>query len=267
MTRIKLGIQYQGTGLYGWQAQASGVPTVEGHLQAAWEQLTGGAEPGKTFHVAGRTDAGVHAWGQVAHIDTDWKHAHTLVKVRNGLNRFLPPQVRVVRVAIVDDTFHARFGAVERAYTYLLYHRPSLRPDLIGRAGHVREGRERTLDVPRMQAALELLPLGASDFSGFRDAECQSKRPVCNLVSRRLVDLGEGLLQMDIRADHFLHHMVRNIMGTLVGIGLGDRPVGGLADVLAARDRTQAGMTFSPDGLYLTDVRYLPHWEGDTLTD
>lgn len=267
MTRVKLGIQYQGMGLYGWQAQA-GLATVEGHLQGAWEALTDGLEPGLTFHVAGRTDAGVHAWGQVAHIDTAWKHAETLVKVRDGLNRFLPPEVRIVRVAVVDDGFHARFGAVERAYAYLLYNKHSLRPDLIGRVGHVRLGRDGTpLDFMRMWQALQALPLGPNDYSAFRDADCQSKRPVCNLIWRELIDMGDGMLRLNIRADHFLHHMVRNIVGTLIAVGRGERPVTELADVLASRDRRRAGITFTPDGLYLTDVRYLDHWEGVVLGD
>lgn len=266
--RLKLTLHYAGNGLYGWQRQEGKgndtgreLPTVEGFLVAAWANLTGETAP--DFQAAGRTDAGVHALGMVVHVDTLWPHAATPIKVWDGLNHYLPPCVRIVGAAIVADDFHARFHGIARHYRYVLYHGRVMRPDWLGRAGHER----RTLSIPRMAEALNYLPLGKHDFSGFRDAECQSHDPVCHLLKREVHDAGEGFIHIHISANRFLQHMVRNMVGTLVQCGLVDdgsgrhtpRPITDMARVLASQNRTQAGTTFAPDGLYFLGVDYPPH--------
>lgn len=257
MTRVKITLQYMGTGLHGWQHQVEGgiiLPTAEGHLLKAWKHLTG---EDADFTAAGRTDGGVHALEQVVHVDTDWPHATTPIKLWDGLNHYLPETIRIIRAAVVDDDFHARFHGIARHYRYILFNRRTMRPDWAGRAGHhVFE-----LDPATMTDALTLLPLGENDFSCFRDAECQSQTPMCNLLARGLTADDEGFLTFTFSANHFLHHMVRNMVGTLVEIGQGERPVDDLPRLLATRDRTQAGPTFGPEGLYLTGVDYRPHTE------
>jgi tRNA pseudouridine38-40 synthase len=255
--RLKLTLQYLGTGLHGWQHQVEGgivLPTVEGHLLKSWKDLTG---EDVDFTAAGRTDGGVHALEQVCHVDTNWAHAGIPIKVWDGLNHYLPPTIRITRVAVVDEAFHARFHAVARHYKYILFNRRTMRPDWQGRAGH----HVFQLDIAKLQAALHHLPLGEHDFSAFRDAECQSQTPMCNLLARAVTADEEGFITLTISANHFLHHMVRNIVGTLAQIGQGERPVDDLPRLLATRDRTQAGPTFGPEGLYLTGVDYRPHSE------
>jgi tRNA pseudouridine38-40 synthase len=262
--RLKLLLQYDGRGLYGWQAQQAQhereFPSVQGHLAAAFHQLIQeDVEP----VAAGRTDAGVHAVGQVVHVDVAKKMP--LIKYLDGLNRFLPAQIRVARVAAVGEDFHARYSATRRRYRYLLWNSRQLRPDLAGRVGLVR----RPLEVGKMAAALKKLPLGEHDFSSYRDAECQARTPVCRLIGRRLTvgeePLGGRLVAVDWTADHFLHHMVRNLMGTLVQIGQGKRPAEDLARLLEKKDRRLAGPTFAPDGLYLMGVDYPRHRESDVV--
>ncbi|MCA3244242.1 MAG: tRNA pseudouridine synthase A, partial [Alphaproteobacteria bacterium] len=205
----------------------------------------------------GRTDAGVHAHGQVAHADLPEsfasRPAHTWVE---GLNRFLPATIRCTAAAAVPLTFHARHSAQARHYLYRLWVGRQLRPDLLHHAGHAAPLFGTALNVAAMQQALASLPVGvATDFSSLRDAECQSKTPLCTLTHARLVQAEADLLELHLGADHFLHHMVRNLVGTLVQVGLNDRAPD-LAPLLAAQDRRQAGPTFAPDGLYLTHVVY-----------
>lgn len=251
--RLKLLIQYDGRAFYGWQKQ-NDFPSVQGAFLDAFRQLKLELTDGKIVG-AGRTDAGVHAWGQVAHVDVEKRMP--LFKYMGGLNRFLPPSVRVMRVAEVEEDFHARFTATARHYTYLLWDGRVMRPDLLGRAGHSIY----PLDLEKMQEAIALLGLGNLDFTSFRDADCQSSTPVCELLHFSIARDRDGLLRLDIGANHFLHHMVRNLLGTLVEVGVGKRPPQGLADALHARDRRAAGMTFPPDGLYFARVDYKDHVE------
>lgn len=249
--RLKLHVQYDGQRFYGWQMQPE-VPTVCGVLVKAFSKLKlGEVDP----VAAGRTDAGVHAWGQVVHVDVAKRME--LVKYMDGLNRFLPESVRVVRVAEVDETFHARFEANTRHYKYLLWEKRQLRPDLVGRVGHVREA----VDVEKMAQAVELMGLGKQDFSSFRDAECQSKSPVCNIRYARIFRNDSGLVVFEVAADKFLHHMVRTMVGTLLKVGLGEQKPEWIQDVIAARDRKKAGITFDAAGLYLVGVDYNAHTE------
>lgn len=246
MPRLRLTVQYDGGAYYGWQKQ-DGLPTVQSKLQDALAQIVGHEVD---VQGAGRTDRGVHAWGQVAHVDV--QKDLEIIKYIGGMNRFLPDDIRVIDVEKVGEDFHARYSGKARHYVYRLWNARQLRPDLVGHAGHVLL----PLDTDLMRAAVALMPLGESDFKGFQDAECQSKVSLCDLMYIRFLEEAPNLWRLEIAANHFLHHMVRNIVGTLVEIGLGKRPVTGLVDALAAQDRTKAGMTFEADGLYLVQVDY-----------
>jgi len=246
--RIALGIEYCGTGFRGWQSQAGG-GTVQDVLEAALGQIAG-----EKIGVlcAGRTDAGVHATHQVAHFDTNVDRP--LSAWVRGVNSQLPDGVAVRWAQPVGDEFHARFSARGRRYRYLLLNRPQ-RPGLWqGRLGwfHL------PLDLAAMQEA-SLRLIGEHDFSAFRAAECQAKSPVKTL-SRAEVRQSGNLFIFDFEASAFLHHMVRNLVGTLVYIGKGAQSPGWIDELLQLRDRTRAAPTFSADGLYFRGPLYEPHW-------
>ena len=255
--RIALGVEYDGNAFHGWQTQPGG-GTVQDVLQEALARIAGEAVD---VVCAGRTDAGVHATGQVVHFDTQVRRPLT-AWVR-GVNTFLPPAVSVVWAQPVADDFHARFSAFGRRYRYLLLNRPQ-RPGV----GHGRVGWDHhPLDVGCMQQAAALI-IGEYDFSAFRAAGCQAKTPVKTMREASVRRLGE-LIVFDFEASAFLHHMVRNLVGSLVYIGQGRQPVGWMRELLAMKDRTQAAPTFAADGLYLVGVRYEAHWgvpeTGDTM--
>lgn len=242
--RIALGIEYDGRAFAGWQTQPHG-NTVQDVLNRALTAIAGEAV---ATIAAGRTDAGVHAMQQVVHFDCNAMRPET-AWVR-GVNSHLPPSVSVLWARAVDAGFHARFSAFSRSYSYFLLAHP-VRPALCaGKVGWY----HRPLDVTAMRQAAGLL-LGRHDFSSFRAAECQAKSPVKHLQQLDLTDC-DGLLRFDLRADAFLHHMVRNIVGALVYVGKGNLAATDMAALLAARDRTAAPPTFMPDGLYLTGVGY-----------
>ncbi|MDD5298495.1 MAG: tRNA pseudouridine(38-40) synthase TruA [Rhodocyclaceae bacterium] len=246
--RIALGIEYDGTCFSGWQSQPSG-NTVQDALERALARIAG--EPLKVV-CAGRTDAGVHGIGQVAHFDTEVLRPIT-AWVR-GVNTHLPPSVAVTWAEPVPDEFHARFSARSRSYRYLLLNHP-VRPGLMqGKVGWFHA----PLDLPAMREAAGLL-LGTHDFSSFRAAECQAKTPVKTLHQADIRREGT-LVSFDFRADAFLHHMVRNLVGSLLFVGKGVRPPNWMAEVLACRDRTQAAPTFAPGGLYFMGVEYEEKW-------
>lgn len=242
--RIALGIEYDGSRYHGWQRQ-SNAASVQAAVEAAVSKVA--AQPVDVI-CAGRTDTGVHATAQVVHFDTGaHRENHSWVL---GCNSNLPKDIAVMWARPVSDDFHARFKAVERAYRYVVYNgyaRPALNYHRV--AWWIKP-----LDVERMQAAAALLH-GTHDFSSFRAAECQAKSPVRTV--RELSVTGDGeVFYFDVRADGFLHHMVRNIAGVLLAVGTGDRPVEWAGEVLAARNRAQGGVTAPPYGLYLTDVCY-----------
>lgn len=242
--KIALGIEYDGSPYYGWQKQAR-VPSVQDQLETVLSRIAD--EPIQLF-CAGRTDAGVHASGQVVHFETSAdrdNRAWTL-----GANAQLPKTIAVRWVQTVDDSFHARFSAMARRYRYLIYnHR--LRPALFN-TGLLTI--PQPLDAAKMHRAAQSL-LGEQDFSAFRAAQCQSKTPWRHLHRIRILRQGEYVI-MDIQANAFLHHMVRNIMGSLIEIGKGVQNEHWLAELLATKDRTLAAATVKPNGLYLTDVLY-----------
>lgn len=244
--RLALGISYRGVAYQGWQSQPGG-RTVQDAVERALSAFA--AVPLRVM-CAGRTDAGVHALNQVVHLDCAIdREPFSWVR---GTNRFLPPDVAVQWCRPMADEFHARNSALGRRYAYVLREspvRPALEQGLAGWSF-------RRLDGEAMRAAAALL-VGEHDFSAFRSAECQAASPVKTLRGIRIEQRG-GYWRLDFDASAFLHHMVRNIMGCLLAVGSGTRPVGWLADVLAARDRRLAAPTFSPDGLYFVGPYYDP---------
>jgi tRNA pseudouridine38-40 synthase len=246
--RIALGLEYDGSGFCGWQTQPSGC-AVQDALERALSEIA--AQRIET-QSAGRTDAGVHAFAQVAHFDTSARRALT-AWVR-GVNSLLPRTVAVNWAREVPDAFHARFSARGRAYRYLLLNRPE-RPGL--RAQYV-GWHHRPLDVERMRKGARHL-LGIHDFSAFRAAECQARSPVKELRRAGIAREGD-LVVFDFAADAFLHHMVRNLVGSLVKVGNGSRPPEWVAELLAGRDRERAAPTFPANGLYLSEVEYERSW-------
>jgi tRNA pseudouridine38-40 synthase len=253
--RIALGIEYDGSGFCGWQTQTGG-SSVQQALESA---LTSVAATPIRVQCAGRTDAGVHACGQVAHFDT-----HVARPDRAwlfGTNANLPRTVSVLWVHPVTTDFHARFSATARGYRYVILNRAT-RPGLWDK----KMGWEcRVLDLPVMQTAAEAL-IGEHDFTSFRAAGCQAHHPVRRITHLEVSQQGD-LIFVDIEANAFLHHMVRNIVGVLLEIGRGERSPEWAAEVLAARDRTLAGMTAPASGLYLTRVRYPSRYRLPNLPD
>ncbi|MEG0821253.1 MAG: tRNA pseudouridine(38-40) synthase TruA [Burkholderiaceae bacterium] len=244
--RIALGIEYNGLAFYGWQTQPGG-RTVQDTLEDALAAFVG--QRVATI-CAGRTDSGVHATGQVVHLDAPVDRSLT-AWVR-GVNAYLPATVAVRWAQAVGDDFSARFSATARSYEYWLLNDPVRSPLYEGRTGWV----FRPLDVAAMQTgALHLL--GTHDFTSFRAAECQAATPIRSLSQLEIEARGR-LVRVQLKANAFLHHMVRNIVGTLVYVGLERQSPEWVGTVLAARSRQVAAPTFSPAGLYLTGVEYDP---------
>lgn len=241
---MALGVAYDGRAYQGWQSQPSG-QTVQDRLEAA---LTAFADMPVHTLCAGRTDAGVHAFNQVVHLDAPVeREAFSWVR---GTNRYLPTDIAVLWCQAVDDGFHARNAARGRRYRYLLLESP-VRPALeAGRCGWV----FRPLDRDAMREAAACL-IGEHDFSAFRSSECQSPTPVKTLRGLDIARHG-SYWRFDFDGNAFLHHMVRNIMGCLVAIGTGSRAPAWMADVLASRRREAAAPTFPPDGLYFVGPYY-----------
>lgn len=246
--RVALGVEYEGSAFRGWQTQPGG-GTVQDVLQAALQKIAGLPV---SVVCAGRTDAGVHAMGQVAHFDTAAKRP--LSAWVRGANSFLPPSVAVRWAQAVPDDFHARFSARGRRYRYVLINRAQRLGVWQGRAAwyHL------PLEVDAMQRAASLW-LGKHDFSAFRAAQCQAASPVRTLRRADVRRSGEALL-FDFEADAFLHHMVRNLVGSLVYVGQGKHPPAWAGELLLAGDRRLAAPTFAAAGLYLASVDYAPHW-------
>jgi len=202
---------------------------------------------------AGRTDSGVHAIEQVAHFDTDAERpASAWVR---GVNSFLPESVAVLWAQPVDSAFHARYSAVSRTYRYCLLNR-AVRPALAAR--HV-GWLHAPLQLEAMREAAALL-LGEHDFSAFRSAECQAKSPLRKIDEFRVEEKPEGRIDFVVRANAFLHHMVRNIVGTLIYVGRGKHPSGWVRELLLSKDRGRAAPTFGPEGLVLEKVSYEAKW-------
>ncbi len=253
--RIALGLEYDGAHFSGWQTQPDR-RAVQDALQAALAAFAG---QDLDVVCAGRTDAGVHATGQVVHLDSPVERDR-IAWVR-GVNRHLPMAVAVRWARTVPDQFHARYSALSRCYEYWILNDPVRSPLHQMRAGWV----FRPLDEQAMQQAARHL-VGVHDFTSFRSAQCQARTPIRELRRLEVVRL-ERMIRIRAEANAFLHHMVRNLVGTLVCIGAGRRPPPWAAEVLAARSRSAAAPTFSPHGLYLTRVEYDRAFDLPAATD
>jgi tRNA pseudouridine38-40 synthase len=245
MPRYKLTLEYDGTGLAGWQRQ-EGLVSVQGLLEEAVTHFCGEQV---TAYCAGRTDAGVHARGQVAHIDLE--KAHDAFTVQQAINfHLIDHPLIVVSVEAVSDEFHARFGACRRYYEYVIINR---------RARSVLDARQSwhlpvLLDIDAMQEAARFL-IGHHDFSSFRDSDCQSKSPLKTLEDLSISREGERVI-LRTHARSFLHHQVRIMTGTLVEVGRGKWKPIRVAEALAARQRSAAGPTAPAHGLCFLRVDY-----------
>jgi tRNA pseudouridine38-40 synthase len=244
MPRIAVGVEYDGSAFSGWQSQRH-LPTVQDHLQAALSRV---ANAPVQVVGAGRTDAGVHARGQVAHFDVEAERS--LRSWVLGANTYLPAGIALRWARQMPAHFHARYSALSRSYRYCILNRLT-RPGLAARrVAFV----YRKLQIEPMQAAGALL-VGEHDFSAFRASECQAKSPVRNLLALRVEQRGE-IIVLEVRANAFLHHMVRNIAGLLIAVGQGDHPPDWAGQVLASRDRRASAATAPADGLYFWAAQY-----------
>jgi tRNA pseudouridine38-40 synthase len=248
MPRFAAGLEYDGRAYSGWQNQP-GLQTVQDTVQRALSRV---ADSPVECTCAGRTDAGVHALAQVVHFDSE--AARSERNWRLGANTYLPADVSVAWLREVPGHFHARYAALARSYRYLILNRESRHALVHGRATWQR----RPLDEERMHAAAQAL-VGEHDFSAFRAIECQAKSPVRRMSSLRVARHGEWVV-LEVTANAFLHHMVRNIAGLLMSVGNGDSSPERVAQVLAGRDRKASAATAPADGLYLAGVRYPPEF-------
>jgi tRNA pseudouridine38-40 synthase len=245
VTRFKLTVEYDGGGFVGWQRQENG-PSIQQALEAAVFRITG-----ETVLVqgAGRTDAGVHALGQVAHVDVE--KAIEAEKLKDAINYHLKPaSIAVLSSEAAPEEFHARFSAIGRAYLYRIVDRRAPLTVDRGRAWLVNAA----LDAAAMHDAAQVL-IGRHDFSTFRASLCQAQSPVKTLDRLSVHRVGEEI-QVTAEARSFLHHQVRNMVGTLRLVGEGKWSKADLEAALEAKDRTKGGPTAPPDGLYLTRVTY-----------
>ncbi len=241
---VALGIEYFGGAYCGWQIQPD-QPTVQMRLERALEKFV--THPVSTI-CAGRTDTGVHATAQVVNIEVDCLRKES--SWVRGLNTFLPDDISVRWAKEVDADFSARFSAMSRTYEYWIYNDPIRSPLFHGRTGWV----FRPCDAELMHEEAQVL-LGEHDFTSFRASECQAASPVRTIESLKVKRFGR-LIGIEIKANAFLQHMVRNIVGSLVYVGVGREPKGWLAEVLAAKSRAVAAPTFDPSGLYMVGADY-----------
>lgn len=245
---IKLVVEYDGTDLSGWQRQENG-PTVQQHLEEVLARMTGGPV---AVVGASRTDAGVHALGQVASFQTG--STIPIDGFRMGMNSLLPPAIAVVSAEEVAEGFHARFSARGKHYRYSILTRSSRAPLSRHQVWHKGGAR---LDLGAMRAAAAGLP-GERDWSAFRAAGCTARTAVRRIDSVEVATPGAHRIDIDVRGNAFLRNMVRILVGTLVEVGLGRLEPGQVGEIVASRDRTRAGPTAPPHGLTLVEVLYGP---------
>ena len=243
MRRIKLTVEYDGTGFHGWQRQPDKV-TVQGEIEKAIRILT---SQDITVYASGRTDAGVHGKEQVCHFEIDCRHP--LVAFKDGINRFTSEGISILKAEVVSENFHARFSAIARQYEFLVLNRRAPSSLWRHRAVHVLH----PLDIDLMRKSLECL-IGEHDFSAFRASSCESSTPVC-AMQKFTVEQDGDLLKFKIKADHFLHNMIRITVGTAIDIGRGIIPADSFEVMLKSKDRNDGGKTLPPQGLYFVYYR------------
>lgn len=242
--RIALGIEYDGANYYGWQRQKE-VISVQQKLEEALSII---ANHPVTVNCAGRTDAGVHGTGQVVHFETSANRKE--VSWTLGVNANLPDDIAVRWIKLVDDSFHARFSATARRYRYIIFNGP-FRPGILKSGlSHYHHA----LDAKLMQQAAQHI-IGEQDFTSFRALHCQANSPIRTIEYLNIKRRGNFII-IDIKANAFLHHMVRNIAGSLIEVGRGNQPVDWLGSLLKLKDRSKAAATAKPGGLYLVQVDY-----------
>lgn len=244
MPRIAIVVEYCGTEFHGWQRQPD-LPSVQATLEAAISQIV---QHQVEVVAAGRTDRGVHAKAMVAHFDTTTNHPERAFVF--GINSFLPQSIKIHAAHYVPATFHARFNATFRRYQYVILNTATPSPLLHERAFW----HPIPLAVDKMQQAADLI-VGEHDFSSFRGKDCQAKSPVKNIHFCKVTQK-EAKIIIDIQANGFLHHMVRNITGVLLKIGEGRKPTHWINEVLTAKTRTAAAMNVPACGLYFCEVGY-----------
>jgi tRNA pseudouridine38-40 synthase len=242
--RYKLTIEYDGTGYAGWQRQPS-LPTIQASIEEAIRSIT---QASSTVTGAGRTDAGVHALGQVASFESN--KALSPEEWTRALNGVLPRDINVISTEVAPDAFHARYSALSKMYEYRILNRRERSALARDRAWHIRD----PLDLAAMREAAAFL-LGNHDFSSFQGHPTDTEDPQCNLMCLEITTTGH-VVRVASRGDRFLKQMVRAIVGTLVEVGRGSRRAQSLEDILAAKDRRAAGYTAPAHGLYLVKVEY-----------
>jgi tRNA pseudouridine38-40 synthase len=250
LQRWALCVSYDGYPYHGFQCQnAHSLPTIQTHLERA---LSCVANHSIGVTCAGRTDSGVHASAQIIHFDTTSDRSSESWVL--GTNGNLPSDISVAWAKEVDHDFHARYKALERTYRYVIYNN-TVRHSLLRRAV---TWHNRALDIVKMQQGADFL-IGKHDFSSFRGSNCQADSPIREIHSIKIVKYLNFII-LEVKANAFLHHMVRNIVGALYPVGSGLRPAEWINEVLHARDRKLSGVTAAPNGLYLVHVKYDPSW-------
>lgn len=248
LNKVVLGVEYLGTAYCGWQFQPH-CHSVQASLQTALSQV---ANAPISVNCAGRTDTGVHAVGQVVHFETPAIRPEKAWV--QGVNTLLPRDVRVRWAKQVEGDFHARFSAIARQYRYVIYNREVASAVLSGRV----TWEKKRLNESKMHTAAQCL-LGEHDFSSFRASGCQAAHAIREIQAIKVSRQGDFVF-VDIQANAFLHHMVRNIVGTLLDVGREIKPETWLAELLALKNRTQAGVTAPAEGLYFVNAIYPDHW-------
>lgn len=246
MPRYKLTIEYDGTDYHGWQVQDN-LPTIQGEIEKAIQKL---CDQKQTLHCSGRTDAGVHAFAQVAHVDLPRPYEE--FKIRDALNFYLKPQpIAILKAEEMGDDFHARFSTTKRSYLYKIINRYSPLTVDKNRAWQI----PRKLDVEAMQEATKVL-IGQHDFTTFRASECQALSPIKTLEELTVTQTESDVIEIFARSRSFLHHQVRNMVGSLKLVGDGRWSKQDLQAALEAKDRTKGGPTAPACGLYLYKIEY-----------
>ncbi|VFP83396.1 tRNA pseudouridine(38-40) synthase TruA [Candidatus Erwinia haradaeae] len=249
-TKLALGVEYDGTRYCGWQKQRK-VHSVQEKLEQALAEV---ADHPVSVMCAGRTDAGVHATGQVVHFETSSRRKD-IAWVR-GVNAYLPEDIVVRWMQVVPDAFHARFSALARRYRYVIYNQPKHRPAIFSKGMMYCST---ILDVEKMQRAGAYL-VGENDFTSFRASQCQSHSPIRQVMHIRVTRYYCVYIIIDIKANAFVYRMVRNIVGSLIEVGYGHKNESWIRDVLLAKDRKVAAAIASAQGLYLVSVDYPVHY-------